>query len=146
MDKNCPNKTGSKTPHLADHGPTPFVANIRCAAQQNRTFRTTFWTGTHLQMTLMDIPAGESIGVEVHPDTDQYIRVEAGRGLVRMGENRDKLDDERAVSFGDGIFVPAGTWHNIFNVGNSPLKLSSIYAPPHHERATVHPSKADAEG
>lgn len=41
--------------------------------------------------------------------------------------------------------IPAGTWHNIINTGNKPLKVYSIYAPPQHPRGTVHETKADAE-
>lgn len=53
------------------------------------------------------------------------------------------MDFQQRVSMGDAIFVPAGTWHNIINVGNSPLKLSSIYAPPHHPKGTIHRTKSD---
>ena len=96
-------------------------------------------------MTLMELPAGGSIGVEMHDDTDQYIRVESGRGIVRMGAAREELDEGCPIGVGDGIFVPAGTWHNISNAGNRPLKLSSVYAPPHHPKGTVHPTRADAD-
>lgn len=127
-----------------DHGPKPFVTNIMRVARQNQNFRTAFWTGSHLQMTLMSIlPCGE-IGVEMHPDTDQFIRVEEGQALVRMGGCREKLDFQCCLSAGDAIFVPSGTWHNVFNTGNCPLKLSSFYAPPQHPKGTVHRTKADA--
>ena len=42
------------------------------------------------------------------------------------------------------IFIPAGTWHNVINTGNIPLKLYSIYAPPNHPFGTVHTTKAAA--
>ena len=128
----------------SDHGPAPFAANIVCEAGQNRNFRTAFWTGCHFQMTLMSIPVCGEIGVEMHPDTDQLIRVEAGYALVCMGDCRERLDFQRRLSTGDAVFVPGGTWHNILNAGNCPLKLSSIYAPPQHSRGTVHRTKADA--
>lgn len=75
-----------------DHGPKPFVTNIMRVARQNQNFRTAFWTGCHLQMTLMCIPPCGEIGVEMHPDTDQFIRVEEGQALVRMGDCRENLD------------------------------------------------------
>ncbi|MGI6013622.1 MAG: cupin domain-containing protein [Oscillospiraceae bacterium] len=127
-----------------EHGPKPFVTNITREAQKNHNFRTAFWTGCHLQMTLVSIPACGEIGVEIHPDTDQFIRVEAGQALVCMGDCREELDFKRRLSAGDAVFVPSGTWHNVFNAGNCPLKLSSIYAPPQHPRGTIHRTKADA--
>lgn len=127
-----------------DHGPRPFVANIPCVTQQNQNFRTAFWTGCHLQMTLMCIPPCGEIGMEMHPDTDQFIRIEEGQALVRMGDCRDKPDIQCRISKGDAVFVPGGTWHNILNAGSCPLKLSSFYAPPQHARGTVHRTKTDA--
>jgi hypothetical protein len=55
-----------------DHGKEPFVVNINKATKQNRTFRTALWTGEHLQVTLMSIRVGEDIGLEVHPNVDQF--------------------------------------------------------------------------
>lgn len=127
-----------------DHGPKPFVSNILCAAQRNQNFRTAFWTGCHLQMTLMCIPPCGEIGLEMHPDTDQYFRIEEGQALILMGDCKDKCAFQCRVSKGDAIFVPSGTWHNICNTGKCPLKLSSIYAPPQHPRGTIHHTKADA--
>lgn len=128
-----------------DHGPEPFVANIIRAAEQNRNFRTAFWTGNHLQMTLMCIPVRGEVGMEIHPDTDQYLRVEEGQAVVCMGDNRDRPEFWCRAGKGDGIFVPSGTWHNIVNAGRRPLKLSSVYAPPQHARGTVHRTKAVAD-
>src|SRR5690606_992555 len=60
---------------LKDYGNNPFVVNIDKAAKQNRTYRTALWTGTYFQVTLMSINVGDDIGLEVHPTTDQFIRV-----------------------------------------------------------------------
>lgn len=129
---------------LRDYGPEPFVVNIDKATKQNNNFRTALWTGSHLQLTLMSIKAGEDIGVEVHPDNDQFLRIEQGQGIVMMGSSKENLNLQRNVSKDYAIFVPAGTWHNVINKGNIPLKLYSIYAPPKHPRGTVHVTKADA--
>ena len=129
---------------LTDHGPEPFVINIDNATKQNTTFRTALWTGDHLQLTLMSINPGEDIGLEIHPNVDQFLRVEQGQGLVKMGKNKDNLDFQRRVGDGWAIFLPAGTWHNVINTGNIPLKMYSIYAPPKHPKGTVHRTKADA--
>ncbi|MNI26136.1 Cupin domain protein [compost metagenome] len=129
---------------LMDHGPNPFVVNIEEAAEQNNTYRTAFWTGEHLQVTLMSINVGDDIGLEVHPDTDQFIRIEEGQGLVQMGDSKDKLDFQAMAYDGYAIMIPAGKWHNVTNKGRSPLKVYVIYAPPHHPHGTVHKTKADA--
>lgn len=120
-----PNRRGTR-----DHGGRPYVVNIARAARQNTNYRTALWTGEHFQVTLMSIPVGEDIGLEVHPTTDQFIRVEEGQGLVQMGNSRDHLDFERMAHAGSAVMVPAGTWHNIINTGNTPLKVYVIYAPP----------------
>ena len=77
---------------LRDYGQRPFVVNIDQAAKQNNTYRTALWTGKHFQVTLMSINVRDDIGLEVHPTTDQFIRIEEGQGLVQMGDSKDKLD------------------------------------------------------
>lgn len=127
-----------------DQGSKPYVVDIEKATVQNNTFRTALWTGTHLQLTLMCIPVGEDIGLEIHPHLDQFLRIEEGHGLVRMGDRRDNLYFQENVKDNSAILIPAGTWHNVINTGNKPLKLYSIYAPPQHPYGTVHQTKADA--
>ncbi|MGI8314671.1 cupin domain-containing protein [Halobacillus mangrovi] len=129
---------------LKDYGKQPFVLNIDEATKQNDTFRTALWTGDHLQVTLMSIGVGEDIGLELHSDVDQFLRIEQGQGLVQMGDAKDQLDFQANVYDDFAIMVPAGKWHNLTNTGNQPLKLYSIYAPPEHPFGTVHPTKADA--
>ncbi|AEI40683.1 YrkC [Paenibacillus mucilaginosus KNP414] len=102
------------------------------------------WTGEHLQVTLMMIPVGEDIGLEVHPHTDQFLRIEEGEGLVQMGDSKEKLDYEARVYDNYAIMVPAGKWHNVTNKGDKPLQLYAIYAPPQHPTGTVHATKAAA--
>lgn len=132
-------------PQLKDYGPNPFVINIENATDQNNNFRTALWTGTDLQVTLMSIDIGDDIGLEVHETGDQFIRIEEGQGLVKMGDNKDKLDFQKMVYEDYAIMIPAGKWHNIINIGNKPLKLYAVYAPPQHPHDTVHQTKSDAE-
>ncbi len=141
---NYPNYPPQFIP-LKDYGPAPFVINIEEATKQNNYFRIALWTGRYLQLTLMSIRVGEDIGLEMHPDVDQFIRIEEGQGLVKMGDRRDCLDFQRNVSDDYAIVIPAGKWHNVINTGNTPLKLYSIYAPPEHPHGTVHKTKEDAE-
>ena len=111
----------------------------------NTNFRTAIWTGRYAQMTLMSIPVCSDIGLEIHPETDQIIRIEQGMALVKMGQRKNELKFQMEVCKDDTIFVPAGTWHNVINIGRTPLKVSSIYAPPHHPAGTVHRTKEEAE-
>jgi mannose-6-phosphate isomerase-like protein (cupin superfamily) len=133
-----------KSIRLTDYGPKPFITNIEAVTKQNETFRTALWTGKHLQLTLMSIKPGEDIGLEVHPELDQFLRIEQGQGITRMGSQKDSLNIERKVSDDDVILIPAGYWHNLINTGKKALKLYSIYAPPQHPKGTVHPTKEDA--
>jgi len=129
---------------LTDYGSEPFVVNINEATKQNNKYRTALWTGKHLQVTLMSINIGEDIGLEIHPNVDQFLRIEQGQGIVQMGKSKDNLNFKRNVYDDFAIMIPAGTWHNVTNTGNIPLKLYSIYAPPNHPFGTVHVTKADA--
>lgn len=131
--------------NLKDYGPEPFVINIDKATKQNTNYRTTLWTGNHLQLTLMSINPGEDIGLEVHPKLDQFVRIEEGQGIVKMGNTKNSLDFQQQVYDGFAFIIPAGQWHNLINTGYIPLKLYSIYAPPEHPHGTVHETKADAE-
>lgn len=130
---------------IADRGPEPYVVNIEDATLANDTFRTALWSGNHLQMTVMSIPPGGEVGLEVHGDRDQFLRVEAGRARVQMGPAEDDLSFDREVGDDWVILVPAGKWHNISNVGDEALKLYSLYAPPEHPHGTVHATKADSD-
>ncbi|MGY4689961.1 cupin domain-containing protein [Salibacterium sp. K-3] len=135
---------GNENKMRDDYGSYPYVVNINEAAKQNQTFRTALWTGDHLQVTVMSIPVGSDIGLEVHPDVDQFLRMEDGEGLVRMGDTKENIFFQRKVFEDDAVMVPAGTWHNLINTGYKPLKLYTIYAPPEHPFGTIHYTKNDA--
>lgn len=121
----------------------PYVENVLQRAIRNTNYRTEIWTGCYAQMTLMCIPVCSDIGLEIHEDTDQLIRIEQGMGLVKMGSCKERPDFQRKVCKGDVIFVPAGTWHNVINIARESLKVSAIYAPPHHPVGTVHRTKEE---
>ena len=130
---------------MTDHGADPYVVDIQEATVENDTFRTALWTGSNMQLTVMSIQPGDDIGLEVHDDHDQFLRVEEGVGFVQMGPNENELDFEANAEDDYAVFVPAGTWHNVTNTGDIPLKLYSIYAPSEHPRGTVHETKAEAD-
>lgn len=126
-----------------DYGKEPYIVNIEQLTKENDKFRITKWTGRYLQMTVMSIVSGGEVGLEVHHDHDQFLRIEQGIARVQMGESEDKLDFVREAKDNDAVFVPAGYWHNITNIGDEPVKLYSLYAPPEHKAGTIHESYED---
>ena len=116
-----------------------FVDDIEELTEDNKDFRRVLYTGQKLQLVLMALQPGEEIGEEVHADTDQFFRVEKGKGEVVIDGKATKIKSDTA------IIIPAGTRHNIKNTGDKPLKLYTLYAPPEHIDGTVHATKADAE-
>lgn len=128
-----------------DYGAQPYVVDIEELTKENENFRTAAWTGQFLQMTLMNIEVGGEIGLEIHHDTDQFLRIEQGEAKVVMGDSEDNLDFEAKAEDDFAIFVPSGKWHNVINTGNEPLKVYSIYAPAHHPFGTVHATKSEAD-
>lgn len=129
---------------IADYGPKPFVTNIEAATLLNDNYRSTLWTGKNLQVTVMAIQPGHDIGLEVHDDHDQFLRIEQGEATVYMGPDKDNLE-EKIAGEDEAVFVPAGTWHNLVNAGEKVLKIYSIYSPPEHAHGTVHATKEDAD-
>ena len=128
---------------IEDIGPRPQSFDLEQATIENRNYRTVVWTGRYLQATLMSIPVGSDIGLEAHPDTDQFLRLDAGRGRVQMGPSKDQLTFEQEVSDGWCVLVPAGMWHNITNIGDEPMQIYAIYAPVHHKQGKIHNTAAD---
>ncbi len=134
----------AQPPH-SDQGPKPFAEDIEAATLDNANYRSTLWTGTNLQLTVMSIEPGHDVGLEVHDDHDQFLRVEQGTARVQMGPAEDQLTFDTEVSDDWAVIVPAGTWHNLTNIGEDNLKLYSLYAPPEHPHGTVHATKAEAD-
>jgi mannose-6-phosphate isomerase-like protein (cupin superfamily) len=122
-----------------------WVGDIETITNANTTFRTVVHTGEHLQLTVMSLAVGENIGWEMHDSLDQFLRVESGTGTLKVGRSADEIAEEHAVSDDWAAIIPAGTWHDVLNEGDSELKLYSIYTPPDHPPGTVHVTKADAE-
>lgn len=130
---------------IKDIGPQPQSFDLESATLENPNYRTVAWSGSYLQLTLMSIPVGGDVGLEAHPDTDQFLRLDGGRGRVQMGPSKDQLDFDCEVEDGWAIFVPAGTWHNVTNIGDVPMQLYAIYAPVHHAPGKIHETADDAE-
>jgi mannose-6-phosphate isomerase-like protein (cupin superfamily) len=118
--------------NITDNGPKPNAFELETATVENTAYRTVAWTGKFLQVTLMSIPVGRSIGLEVHPGTDQFLRLDAGQGKCVMGPTKDDLSFEQDVSDGWSVQVPAAGWHEVINTGDEAMQLNVVYAPTHH--------------
>jgi mannose-6-phosphate isomerase-like protein (cupin superfamily) len=129
---------------VEDIGPRPQSFDLEDATRQNPNYRTVAWSGRYLQLTLMSIPVGADIGLEAHPETDQFLRLDGGRGRVQMGPSKEQLTFDQEVSDGWCTLIPAGTWHNVTNIGDEPMQLYAIYAPSHHKPGKIHRTAQDA--
>ena len=123
----------------------PSVLNIEQETKCNQNYRKEIWTGQYLQVTVMNIPVGSEIGLEMHDNLDQFIKVESGCAKVYMGESKHCVKLVGTVNANNAIIIPAGTWHTLINACACPLKVYSIYAPRNHSVGTVHQTKLDAD-
>lgn len=115
-----------------------YVVNIEEKTQQNEYFREVLFTGQNSQLVVMALQAGEDIGMEVHPEHDQFIRFEKGEGKVILD------GEEYGVGNGSAVVIPAGTEHNVINTSQEVMKLYTIYSPPEHKEGTIHKTKAES--
>ncbi len=120
---------------------TGYVGPIERTTEKNHHFRNVLFTGQYLQLVVMCLQPEEEIGNEVHPDVDQFFRIERGKAkFIFNGE------EEHLVGAGDAVVVPAGTHHNVINASATKhVRLYTIYSPPQHAAGTVHKTKAEAE-
>ena len=116
-----------------------YCDNIDRATLQNEDFRRVLYTGHHLQLVLMTLQPGEEIGEEVHPDRDQFFRIEEGEGAIDIDGRENRVEDDFAA------IAPAGARHNVRNIGSQPLRLYTLYAPPEHKDQIVQATKAEAD-
>jgi mannose-6-phosphate isomerase-like protein (cupin superfamily) len=116
-----------------------YCDNIEKVTVENEDFRRVLYTGEHMQLVLMTLQPGEEIGEEVHPDRDQFFRIEEGEGAIDIDGRENRVEDDFAV------IVPAGARHNVRNIGSQPLRLYTLYGPPEHKDQVVQATKAEAD-
>ena len=116
---------------------TGFVVELEKATLENNNYRKVLYTSKRSQLVLMTIQPGDDIGLETHAEHDQFIRVEEGNARVVMGATKNKMTFDKKVSADWAILIPSGYWHNIINIGDKPLKVYVLYAPPEHPAGTI---------
>jgi mannose-6-phosphate isomerase-like protein (cupin superfamily) len=120
---------------------TGYVGAIEKQTLANDYFRQVLFTGKYAQLVVMSLLPGEEIGNEVHPNVDQFFRIEQGQATFIFNGKEKHL-----ARNGYAVIVPAGTYHNVINASKSTkLKLYTVYSPPNHPDKTVHKTKAEAE-
>lgn len=114
-----------------------FVTNIEKDTVENNDYRRVIYTGRYTQLVLMSIKPGVEIGNEIH-GLDQFIRIEEGQAKLVLNNS-----EEQQIEKDSAVIIPAGTWHNVINNGQSDLKLYTLYSPPAHLKDTLQPTKED---
>jgi mannose-6-phosphate isomerase-like protein (cupin superfamily) len=112
----------------------PFAFNIEKITIENKAYRRVVWTGNNIQVVLMSLLPSQVIDMEVHPNIEQFFRVEKGSMKAIISKN---LFDQTSfyeyhLKDGDVLLIPLGHYHQITNEGCDELKLYSIYSPPNH--------------
>jgi mannose-6-phosphate isomerase-like protein (cupin superfamily) len=112
-----------------------YTDNIEQILSRDNNFRRVLYTSKFCQLVAMTLRPNEEIGEEIH-DVDQFFRFETGNGKAVI----DGI--EHIIRDGFVVIVPAGAKHNIINTsGTEPLKLYTLYCPPHHDDGIVRTTK-----
>ena len=120
---------------------TGYAGPIEKQTLDNNFFRKVLFTGKYNQLVVMCLQGGEEIGNEVHPNVDQFFRIEEGNARFVFNEKEEHLAGD-----GDAVVVPAGTYHNVINTSSTkPLRRYTIYTPANHPDGTVHKTRAEAD-
>lgn len=118
----------------------PYCKNIEKDTLSNNYYRKVEYSvDGKMQLVLMSIPPKQDIHVEIHHDTAQFIRIEKGLGIATIDGNHYGLSD------GTAIIIPPHSEHRIENVGNTPLKLYTIYSKPEHKPSLIQKTRSDKD-
>ena len=71
---------------------------------------------------------GDAIGTHKHPHADEILFLQTGTSRVRVGNL------ERVVHGGATVFIPAGTWVSLNNIGHDDVDLVFLFSAPGFER------------
>ena len=71
---------------------------------------------------------GDAIGTHEHPHADEILFLQTGTSRVHVGNM------VRVVHGGATVFIPAGTWVSLANIGHDPVHLAFIFSAPGFEQ------------
>ena len=123
-----------------------FHTNIENKTLENNNYRKVISTQANIQLVLMSLKPNEEIGNEIHENIDQFFRIEKGKATAFVTDKITNKIKEYELKDGSVIIIPKGTYHNIKNVGNTDLKLYTIYSPPNHNPNLVQSNNSSLEG
>lgn len=122
--------------------PNIWVDNIEQTTMNNDDWRRVLYNSDNMQVVAMSVPQGQDLGMEKHATNDQFFRIESGVGkLETMTSDGQKTQYD--LQDGYSSVVPHNTWHNLINTGDKPLKLYTIYSPPHHRPGLIQHTKQE---
>lgn len=114
-----------------------YRVDIEKTTVTNRNYRKVLYTTKDdLQLTVMALKPGQDIGMEVHHNLAQFVRVESGTGRAIVGKSKYRLKD------GVAIVIPRGIPHNIVNTSRTDdLKFYVLYTAREHPTGLVEKTK-----
>ena len=80
-----------------------------------------------------------NVSDELWTDMLLYSIFTSGEGEADVAGRKQK------VSANDVVVVPAGTQHQFYNTGKTPLELVTVYSPAEHKADTVHKTKEEGD-
>ena len=120
--------------------PRAFLGSIDEMTVKNESFRKVIYTGKHTQLVLMNLLPGEKIDREIHPNVDQFFRLEQGSIDVLVENPNENLHAEN----GDAVIIPSGTYHTV-TAGPNGAKLYTLYSPANHPYDRVQDEKPEED-
>jgi quercetin dioxygenase-like cupin family protein len=82
---------------------------------------------SHLVFMTADLAPGGEIGTHKHPSADEILFLQSGTARVHLG------DSVREVHAGATVFIPAGTWVSVSNIGRDSISIAAIFSAPGFE-------------
>lgn len=82
---------------------------------------------SHLVFMTASLASGGQIVTHKHPGADEILFLQTGTARVRVG------DLARVAHAGATVFIPAGTWISLSNIGEDPINMAIIFSAPGFE-------------
>ena len=82
---------------------------------------------SHLVLLTGELDPGAEIPTHKHPGADEILFLDTGTVRVRVG------DLERVAHAGATVFIPAGTWISVSNIGKDKARVVGIFSAPGFE-------------